>query len=295
MAERAVFLDRDNTLIDDPGYLSDPEGVHLLPGVEQALKLLAAAGYKLVVVTNQSGIARGMLTEATLARIHNAMRRKLSERGAYLDAIYYCPYHPDGTVEEFAADSEERKPRPGMLLRAGREMDLDLAGSWMVGDSPRDVGAGQQAGCRTVRIRQPEALADGDEEFEADYTVRNLLEAARIITGDDGRSPQIARLPEARPQSTPPAEDADSGNALAEIREELARLRQAVTPPAPSKAEKLGAGLALIVATYLGIASFIGAHRLVIRAHRLGSSSLAILAIAAVLGAHVLLQGRFRR
>lgn len=288
MAERAVFLDRDNTLIDDPGYLSDPEGVHLLPGVEQALKMLAAAGYKLVVVTNQSGIARGMLTEDTLARIHNAMKRKLSERGAYLDAIYYCPYHPDGTVEEFAADSEDRKPRPGMLLRAAREMNLDLSGSWMIGDSPRDIGAGQQAGCRTVRIRQPETLADGDEEFEADFTVRNLLEAARIITGGDDRSPKIAPLQEAGPQSTSLAKDTDSGKALAEIRDELLTLQKAVTPPAPSKAEKLGAGLALTVATGLGIVSAANPHRP-------GSLTLAIVAIAAVLGANVLLKGRFRR
>ncbi len=191
MAGKAVFLDRDNTVIQDPGYLSDARGVKLLPGVELAMKSLVQAGYKLVIVTNQSGIARGLLTEETLEKIHAEMRRQLAEHGAHYDALYYCPYHPEGTVEEYAKDSDLRKPQPGMLRKAARELDLDLSESWMVGDSARDIEAGQRAGCKTVRVRtRPGRHAppgeEEDEDVQADYTVRNLVDAARVIL----RSPQ---------------------------------------------------------------------------------------------------------
>ena len=109
MSNRAVFLDRDNTVIEDPGYLADPGAVKLLPGVELAIKSLTQAGYKIVIVTNQSGIARGRLTIEMLEKIHAEMQRQLAERGAHVDGIQYCPYHPEGTVEEFSQDSELRK------------------------------------------------------------------------------------------------------------------------------------------------------------------------------------------
>lgn len=186
MAGKAVFLDRDDTLIEDPGYLNDPAQVKLLPGVELAIRSLHQAGYKLIVVTNQSGIARGMLTEATLELIHAEMRRQLAEKGAHLDAIYFCPFHPEGTVEPYGVESELRKPQPGMLLQAARELELDLSASWMVGDGPRDIEAGLRAGCRTIRVRGRAAPPMPGEEavdegVQADFTVRNLLDAARVI------------------------------------------------------------------------------------------------------------------
>ncbi len=184
MANRAVFLDRDRTLIEDPGYLSDPNAVKLLPGVELALKSLAGAGYKLIVVTNQSGVARGLLTEESLEKIHAELCRQLATRGAHLDSIYYCPYHSEGTVEKYAIDSDLRKPRPGMLIKASRELDIDLSASWMVGDSSRDVGAGQRAGCRTIRLRGQADSAPRDKidnDVQADFTVANVAEAARVI------------------------------------------------------------------------------------------------------------------
>ncbi len=152
MADKCVFLDRDNTIIHDPGYLRDPKAVRLLAGVGEALRRLSSAGYKLVVVTNQSGIARGLLTDAVLTEIHAEVQRQLDQHGVRLDAIYFCPYHPEGSVEEFAMESPDRKPSPGMLLRAAKELKLDLAASWMVGDTMRDVEAGQRAGCRTVLV-----------------------------------------------------------------------------------------------------------------------------------------------
>lgn len=192
MPNRAVFIDRDKTLMEDPGYISDPQAVKLLPGVELAIKSLQQARYKIVVVTNQSGIARGMLTEDALEEIHAELRRQLSEKGVHLDAIYYCPYHPEGTVEQYAKESDLRKPKPGMLLRASAEMEIDLGDSWMIGDSARDVEAGQRAGCRTIRIRVRSAHAGGggedqDENVLADYAVRNLVDAAKIILREGSR------------------------------------------------------------------------------------------------------------
>ncbi len=200
MTYPAVFLDRDKTLIADPGYISDPKSVKLLPGVEIAIQSLRQAGYKIVVVTNQSGVARGMLTEEALEKIHAEMRRQLSEKSVHLDAIYYCPFHPEGSVDEFTGESELRKPQPGMLLKAAEEMDLDLSASWMIGDSARDVEAGQRAGCRTIRLRVGSSDDthhsfddDLDENVQADHVARSLVDAARIIirsgsAGEDARN-----------------------------------------------------------------------------------------------------------
>jgi D-glycero-D-manno-heptose 1,7-bisphosphate phosphatase len=213
MSQPAVFLDRDHTIIEDTGYLSDPAGVKLLPGVELALKSLARAGYKTVVATNQSSVARGMVTEEMVNRINAEMVRQLEERGANLDAIYYCPYHPAGTIEAYAIDSEMCKPKPGMLLKAAEEMDINLLESWMVGDRPRDVEAGQRAGCRTIRIRASTLPVPGevqDEDVQADFAARNLVEAARIILREAGlahprpaAAPSVPGVEQAPPQPAP--------------------------------------------------------------------------------------------
>lgn len=242
MANKAVFMDRDNTLIEDPGYLSDAGAVKLLPGVELAMKSMAQAGYKLVVVTNQSGIARGLLTAEQLEKIHAELRRQLAEHGARYDALYYCPYHPEGSVEEYAKDSDLRKPRPGMLRKAAKELDIDLAQSWMVGDSGRDIEAGQRAGCRTVRVRvRPGHHATpGEEEAEdvqADFTVRNLVDAARVIL----RSPAAA--PKTLGQGAPPRPRRAEAAAVVASRPAVASAIGAsakITPPA--QAPPAGAG-----------------------------------------------------
>jgi len=184
MAHKTVFLDRDHTLIEDPGYIADPSAVKLLPGVEIALKWLAQAGFKLVIVTNQSGVARGLITEQQLESIHQELRRQLAQHGTHVDAIYFCPFHPEGTVEKYAMNSPLRKPQPGMLRKAADELDIDLSNSWMIGDSPHDIEAGQRAGCRTIRLRAGSADSGDthpDEDVQADFTVRNIVEAARVI------------------------------------------------------------------------------------------------------------------
>ncbi|NLF32458.1 MAG: HAD family hydrolase [Planctomycetes bacterium] len=217
--DRAVFLDRDNTLIADPGYLSEPSAVELLSGAPEALRLLAEAGFKLVLVTNQSGIARGLLDETQLAAIHAELSRQLAEGGARLDAVYYCPYHPDGTVERFARESDERKPSPGMLLRAGREMKLDLAASWMIGDRPRDILAGRSAGCRTVRVLTGGQEA-GEEEVEADFTCPTLLDAARLIVA---RAERTAPPAPAAPAATRSVSDSELLAELVQLTRQQAR------------------------------------------------------------------------
>lgn len=154
----AVFLDRDGTLIEDPGYPSRPEQIRILGGTARGLDRLAGAGFKLVVITNQSAVARGILTENELTRFHEALDAQLNLLGVHVDAYYACPHHPDPAKaqrRDLAVDCECRKPKPGMILRAAEDLGLDLASSWVVGDSWRDVGAGQAAGVRTIKLPPP--------------------------------------------------------------------------------------------------------------------------------------------
>jgi len=207
MTEKAIFFDRDGTLIEDPGYLNDPDQVKILEGVPQALVQLKALGYKLVVVSNQSGIARGILTEKVLDDIHNRLKQLLVRENAYLDAIYYCPYHPDGVVPKYRKESELRKPNPGMLHAAAADMDIDLERSWMVGNSPADVEAGLRAGCRTILIER----SFDHNRFDAgtpkpDYKSVNIKEAVNIITKHHRCRPEPPPPPAAVPvsESQPP-------------------------------------------------------------------------------------------
>jgi len=182
MANRAVFLDRDDTLIEDPGYINDPGQVKLLDGVPEALKDLKALGYKLVVVSNQSGVARGILTEKVLQRIHDRLRELLARKGACLDAIYYCPFHPNGAVPKYRKESDWRKPSPGMLVAAAKDFDINLAESWLIGDDSRDIEAGFRAGCKTIFVDNP-AHSKYTEQLNPrpDYKSINLREAVNII------------------------------------------------------------------------------------------------------------------
>ncbi len=186
MSDKAIFLDRDDTLIEDLGYINDPDQVKLIDGAAEALMELKALGYKLIVVTNQSAVARGIVTEKVLADIHERLRQLLAENNAFLDDIYYCPYHPEGVVPKYRKESNYRKPNPGMLLEAADDMSIDLGKSWCIGNSSSDVEAGLKAGCKTVLLdapsRQREAgspvLPDG---VAPDYKAVNIKEAVNII------------------------------------------------------------------------------------------------------------------
>jgi D-glycero-D-manno-heptose 1,7-bisphosphate phosphatase len=138
--KKTVFLDRDGTIIVDKGYLADPDGVAFLPGAMEALQRLSEAGYQLIIITNQSVIGRRMASEADVRAVNRRMEDRLAEEGIRFAGIYLCPHHPDD-------ECTCRKPMPGMINRAAHEHEADLAHSAMVGDTPRDVEAGERAGC----------------------------------------------------------------------------------------------------------------------------------------------------
>jgi len=144
----ALFLDRDGTLIEDPGYLADPAGVRLLPGVVDALRQLRAAGWLLVVVSNQSGVARGLISPEAAQAVHDRFITLFADQGVSFDAVLYCPHGPqDGCPC--------RKPQPGLLLQAAQQLPIDLARSWMVGDKPSDIEAGHRVGCTGLLLAPP--------------------------------------------------------------------------------------------------------------------------------------------
>ncbi|HTE67444.1 MAG TPA: HAD-IIIA family hydrolase [Actinomycetes bacterium] len=152
MRRPAVFLDRDGTLVEEVAYLHDPGRLALLPGVA-ALAGLAAAGYALVVVTNQAGVARGYYDEAAVELVHRRLGELLAGAGVRLDAILYCPHHPEGTVARHARACRCRKPAPGMLEAAAEQLDLDLPASYLIGNHPTDVGAAVAAGVTALYVR----------------------------------------------------------------------------------------------------------------------------------------------
>jgi D-glycero-D-manno-heptose 1,7-bisphosphate phosphatase len=187
MGRPAVFLDRDGTIVREVEYLRSPRELRLLPHAGEAIRRLNEAGFAVVVVTNQSGIARGLLTEDDLAEIHAVLRRRLARRGARLDAIYSCPHHPAGARREYRRRCRCRKPAPGMLLRAAEDLDLDLAECCAIGDGERDVEAGRRAGCRTVLVRTgygAETEARLGRDLGADHIADDLSGAVEWILGE---------------------------------------------------------------------------------------------------------------
>ncbi|OLC98783.1 MAG: hypothetical protein AUH86_04130 [Acidobacteria bacterium 13_1_40CM_4_58_4] len=171
--KRVIFLDRDGVINRKPPegqYVTRWEEMQFLPGVAEAIRLMVQAGFCVMVVSNQRGVAKGLLTIDELELLHNWMCQELASSGAVITSVYYCPH------EERPACSC-RKPAPGMLLRAAREHHIDLTASWMIGDSDRDVEAGRSAGCRTARILNPSELSS----VTANVFAQSLLEVTRQI------------------------------------------------------------------------------------------------------------------
>lgn len=181
--QRAVFLDRDGTLNKYVGFLRDINDLELLPGTAEAVRTINRSGYLAVVVTNQPVIARGEVTVEQLEEIHNKLETMLGAEGAYLDAIYYCPHHPHkgyaGEIPELKINCDCRKPKPGMLLKAARDLNIDLSRSWMVGDGESDIQAGKAAGCHT-------ALVGGQVDLGQDIATASLLEFTEKVIGGGG-------------------------------------------------------------------------------------------------------------
>ncbi len=159
----AVFLDRDGTINQDTNYLSSPDDLRLIPGSAQAIARLNQAGLPVVVVTNQSGLARGYFSNDDLQAVHAELDRLLEAQGARVDGYYHCPHHPDGVVEHLAMECDCRKPGSGMLLRAADELGLRLEGSFMVGDRPGDVDCALSAGLFALRVLSGPDHTDEDQ------------------------------------------------------------------------------------------------------------------------------------
>lgn len=186
VSDRAVFVDKDGTLVHDVPYNADPDRIALMPSAGEGLRLLRAAAYRIVVVSNQSGVARGFFDMTAVEDVERRVRELLASEGVVIDAFAVCPHHPDGVVELYRLECDCRKPKPGLLTRVADDLGIDLERSWMVGDILDDVEAGRRAGCRSV-------LLDNGHENEwvvtldrtPDERAADLLEAARVIRAGD--------------------------------------------------------------------------------------------------------------
>ena len=179
---RAVFIDKDGTLIKDVPYNIDPSFIVFEDGAADALKILKKNNFLLIVVSNQPGIAKGFFSIRDMENVYTAIQQKLSQCNVQLDAFYYCPHFEEGAVQQFVMDCDCRKPKPGLLLTAAKDFDIDLQQSWMVGDILDDIEAGNAAGCKTI------LLDNGNEtEWQMNnkrtpaFKVMSLTEAAQII------------------------------------------------------------------------------------------------------------------
>ena len=189
---RAVFVDRDGTLNFEVGFMRRMDQLVVLPGVVEGLRLLADAGYVFIVVSNQSGVARGLFDERRVRRINNRLRRMLRRAGIRIAAFYYCPYYIRAKVRRYRRDSPDRKPAPGMLLKGAARFGIDMSRSWLIGDRRGDIEAGYAAGCRTVLVRSGYgARAVGDPGWTSHrphFLADDFLAAARAILAADDAS-----------------------------------------------------------------------------------------------------------
>lgn len=178
--QKAIFMDRDGTINKYVGFLRKPEELELLPRAAEAIKKINESGYLAIVVTNQPVIARGEVTVEELRTIHDKLETELGKAGAYIDGLYYCPHHPDkgfeGEVPELKCECDCRKPKPGLLLRAAKDFNINLKDSWMIGDDERDIGCGKNAGCKT-------AFIGTEERLNVDCMGDNLLTIMEKIIG----------------------------------------------------------------------------------------------------------------
>lgn len=188
VSQKAIFLDRDGTINKYVGFLRDIEQFELIDVVAEAIKRINDSGYLAIIITNQPVIARGEVTIPQLNLIHNKMETLLGNEGAYIDAIYYCPHHPDvgypGEVKELKFDCDCRKPKSGLVFRAANDYHISLEDSWMIGDGERDIKAGINAGCSTILINSDDGESKGDW-FGQTLTAHSLLEAVDMVLGKD--------------------------------------------------------------------------------------------------------------
>ena len=181
MTSPAVFIDRDGTLVYPRHYPTRPEQLRVYEDIGPVLRRLQVAGFRIVVITNQSGLALGLFTEADLERMHAHLRQQLLHDHVEIDGIYYCPHHPEGRIPALTMRCACRKPKPGLLLRAAAELELDLGHSWFVGDILDDVEAGNRAGCHTILVDQGTEAAPQSALRSPDYVAQTTHNALTII------------------------------------------------------------------------------------------------------------------
>ena len=180
---KAIFIDKDGTLIKDVPYNVNPDLIELQPYAGEALGYLQSKNFKLIVISNQSGVARGYFKLEDLDIVSEKINKLLSKSEVKIDAFYYCPYFKDGVIAEYTKDSDCRKPRPGMILQAAKDYSVDLSKSWMIGDILNDVEAGNTAGCKTVLVDTGyETEWVMNEKRKPNYIVKDLQQASLVIT-----------------------------------------------------------------------------------------------------------------
>ncbi|MBN1382089.1 MAG: D-glycero-beta-D-manno-heptose 1,7-bisphosphate 7-phosphatase [Deltaproteobacteria bacterium] len=188
---RAVFLDRDGTMNEEVGYLDSLDNLRLFAETSEAIKRINKSGLKAVVVTNQSGVARGYFTESFVEETHRRIQDLLKQADAHIDAFYYCPHHDKEGQEPYLKVCDCRKPKPGMLLKAAEDLDLDLAGSYMVGDTLKDMETAKNTGMKGVLVRTGHFSADQNSSDDwgtgqPDYVAADILAAVNWIMKDCG-------------------------------------------------------------------------------------------------------------
>ena len=181
MGARYIFLDRDGTINAEVCYLSRPEQVELLPGAAEGIKLLRKKGFYIIIVTNQSGIARGYFSESELSKIHDMLLKLLTAEGAFIDDIIYCPHHPQGKVPQYAIKCDCRKPKTGMLVQAMQKYNIDLTESYVIGDKLSDVELAKNAGCKAILVRTGYGKEIDVTKCNADNISPDLLCAAQWV------------------------------------------------------------------------------------------------------------------
>lgn len=176
--DKAVFLDRDGVVSQEKGHICSPEQLEIFPFARRAVARLKAAGWKIYIITNQSGIARGLFTEKDLERIHIRLLEEIA-----VDKIYYCPHHPDGAANlPYSIDCDCRKPQAGLIFRAAHENRIDLSRSYLLGDRASDIQAGKIAGLTTVLVRSGYGIREGDQAIKPDYIFADLGEFAEFLS-----------------------------------------------------------------------------------------------------------------
>ena len=178
---KAIFLDRDGVINVDKQYICKIEDFTFIPGVFEAVKKARDSGYKIFVVTNQSGIALKYYSESDYKILTEWMIKQFKEKGIVFDGIYYCPHHSNGTDKEYTKECECRKPKAGMILQAAKEYNIDLSKSFVIGDKTSDIKSGQSAGCKTILVKTGYGGRDKKCDVKPDYVADDLLSAVNLI------------------------------------------------------------------------------------------------------------------